>query len=141
MATRQMVIFNVNGQDFGIDINQVNIIERPLEIFKIPNTPEYIEGLINLRGKVHTVFNLRKRFGLPPKEFDEGTKIIIANINESVVGFIVDEVREIIRVEESALESAPEILKGLDKRYVNGIAKAGENVIMLLDLDEVLSGE
>lgn len=140
MAARQIVIFGVNNQDFGVDINQVNIIERPMEIFKIPNTPDYIAGLINLRGKVHTVFDLRKRFGLEPKAFDESTKFIIANLNSSVIGFIVDEVKEIIHIEEENIENTPSILEGLDRKFISGIAKSGDKVIMLLDLEETLSG-
>jgi purine-binding chemotaxis protein CheW len=141
MAIRQLVVFSVNNEEFGIDIEQVNIIERSLEIFKIPNTPEYIEGLVNLRGKVHTVFNLRKRFNMPAKDFDENTKIIMANIGGAIVGLIVDEVKEIVRVEDKDTESAPKVLENLDRRYINGVAKVGERIIMLLDLAVVLAAD
>ncbi len=70
MAVQQLVIFNVNNESFGVEITQVKEIIRPMDIYKIPNTPDYIEGLINLRGKVHTVFNLRKKFNLPDKSFE-----------------------------------------------------------------------
>ncbi len=134
MATRQLVIFDVNGEEFGVDIEQVNIIERTLEIFKIPNTPEYVEGLVNLRGKVHTVFNLRKRFKMPVKDFDENTKIIMANTGAAIVGLIVDEVKEIIKVDDKDIESAPKVLENLERKYISSVAKVGDRIILMLDL-------
>ena len=138
MAIRQLVVFSVNNEEFGIDIEQVNIIERSLEIFKIPNTPEYIEGLVNLRGKVYTVFNLRKRFKMPPKDFDDNTKIIMVNTGASIIGLVVDEVMEIVRVDDKDIESAPKVLQDLKRKYITGVAKVGERIIMLLDLVIVL---
>jgi purine-binding chemotaxis protein CheW len=135
MASRQLVVFTVNNEEFGVEITNVMEIIRPVEIFKIPNTPDYMEGLINLRGKVHTVFNLRKRFNLPANEFDENTKIIIVNINNLVTSFIADEVKEIIRVEDEDIESASGILSGFRDRFINGVAKLGNRVVLLLDLE------
>ena len=139
MASKQMVIFKINEEAFGVEISQVSSIERPLEIFKVPNTPEFIEGLINLRGKIYTVFNLRKKFGFPYKEFDDSTKIVIVNINSVTVGFIVDEVNEITTFEDSDMENTPAIISGLDKKYLSGIAKKGEKIILLLDLVHIIS--
>ncbi|MCR4435484.1 MAG: chemotaxis protein CheW [Clostridiales bacterium] len=139
MADRQLVIFNLNGEDFGVEITQVKEIIKPMEIFKVPDTPEFIEGLINLRGKVHTIFNLRRRLGLPVKEFDDGTKIIIVSVNSMLVGFIVDEVNEIVRVGEEHIEGTPEAITSLNKRYLSGVAKIGERIVLLLDLSNVLS--
>lgn len=135
MASRQLVIFGINGEEFGVEITHVKEINRPMEIFKIPNTPDYIEGLINLRGKVHTVFNLRKRFGLADNGMDENSKIIMVNVDTSVIGFIVDEVKEIIRVEDEDLEDTPKVLTDLKGKYVNGVAKIGERVVLMLNLD------
>lgn len=135
MASRQLVVFTVNNEEFGVEITNVREIIRPVEIFKVPNTPDYMEGLINLRGKVHTVFNLRKRFSLPANEFDENTKIIIVNINNLVTGFIADEVKEIIRVEDENIESASGILSEFKDRFINGVAKLGNRVVLLLDLE------
>lgn len=139
MSTKQLVVFTINGEEFGLEIDHINSIEKMLEVFKIPNTPEYVEGLVNLRGKVHTVFNLRKRFGLPCPEFTDSTKIIMANTSASIVGIIVDEVREIVKVEDSEFEGAPKALSGLSEKFISGIAKIGARVIMMLDLDKVLS--
>lgn len=141
MASRQLVIFSINGEDFGIDINQVNSIEKMMEIFQVPNTPNFIEGLINLRGKVYTVLNLRKRFNLPARDFDDNTKIIIVNIDTSMIGFIVDEVKEIITFDDADLEATPDIIKGVNRRFLSGVAKKGEKIVLILDLSQVLSAE
>ncbi|MCX7921423.1 MAG: chemotaxis protein CheW [Clostridia bacterium] len=141
MASRQLVIFKVNDEDFGIDINQVNSIEKPMEIFKVPNTPDYVEGLINLRGKVYTVFNLRKKFNLPTMEFDDSTKIIIVKEKSVMVGFIVDEVNEIITFDDSNIESTPEVIAGFDRKYLGGVAKRDDKIVLILDLVNILSLE
>lgn len=139
MASQQLVIFRVNEEHYGIGITQVDSIIKPLEIYKIPNTPEYVEGLINLRGKVYTVFNLRKRFGLPDKEFDDNTKIIITKVDSMVIGLIVDEVNEILTFEDKDIENTPQTLSGLGRKFVSGIAKKGDQIIMMLNLNEVSS--
>ncbi len=141
MAVKQLVIFRVEDEEFGVEITQVKEIIKPMEIFKVPNSPQFIEGLINLRGKVHTVFNLRKKFNLPQKEFDDNTKIIIVNVNDLMVGFIVDEVNEIVRINDENIENTPPSVTGLDKKYLNGVAKIDNRLILLLDLSKVLSSE
>ena len=141
MGTRQLVVFTINSEEFGIEIDRINSIEKMLDIFKIPNTPDYIEGLVNLRGKVHTVFNLRKRFNMECPEFDENNKIIMANTSSSIVGIIVDEVKEIVKIEESDFEAAPQSLSNLKDKYLDGIAKIGPRIIMLLDLEKVLEAD
>ncbi len=139
MAGQQLVIFNINGENFGVEITQVKEIIKPMEIFKVPNTPDYIEGLINLRGKVHTVFNMRKKFGLPTIDFDDNTKIIIVSVNSMLIGFIVDEVNEIVRVEEEQMENAPQAISSVSLKYITGVAKIGERIILILDLSSALS--
>ncbi|MDF2523024.1 MAG: Chemotaxis protein CheW [Clostridiales bacterium] len=139
MASRQLVIFKVNNEDFGVEISQVSSIEKPMEIFKVPNTPEYIEGLINLRGKVHTVFNLRKKFNFPIKEWDDNTKIVITSVNNLNLGFIVDEVNEIMKIEDESIEKAPGVIDSIDSEYLKGVAKLQEKLVLLLDLSRVLT--
>lgn len=142
MAGKQLVIFKVNEENFGIDINQVNIIVEPMEIFKVPNTPDYVEGLINLRGKVYTIFNLRKKFGLQAKETDENTKIILVKLNTLIVGLIVDEVNEIVTFEDQEMEPAPlSISMGGNRKFINGVAKKSDRIVMILDMESLLSVE
>jgi purine-binding chemotaxis protein CheW len=139
MATQQLVKFNIADETFGIEITQIHQIIKPQEVFKVPNTPPFIEGLINLRGRVLTIFNLRRRFGLPDKENDENTKILIINMNDLLLGFTVDSVTEIVRVNEEDIEDTPPSLKTFDKRFLSGVGKIGDKLILLLNLEKVLT--
>lgn len=141
MATHQLVKFMVADLAFGIEITKIHQILKPQQIFKVPNTAAYIEGLLNLRGKVLTVFNLRRRFLLSDKDQDENTKIIIVNLNDYLLGFTVDSVTEIVRVQDEDIESTPPALQGFDKKFLSGIGKIDGNLILLLDLTKVLSSE
>ena len=141
MGTRQFVVFTINDEEFGLNIENISSIEKMLDIFKIPNTPDYIEGLANLRGKVLTVFNLRRRFNLASPEFDENTKIIIANTSVSEIGIIVDGVNEIIKVEDDEFDPAPQALLNVRDRFLSGTAKVGDRLVLMLDLEKVLTEE
>ncbi len=139
MSTRQYVVFSIGEEDFGLSIENISSIEKMLEIFKIPNAPNYIEGLANLRGKVYTIFNLRKRFNLPGIEFDDNTKIIIANTSSSEIGIIVDEVHEIVKVDDDQFSPIPNALSNLKDRFLSGTANVDDRLIMILDSEKVLS--
>lgn len=139
MANQQFVIFDLNNESFGIAITQIREIIKPVEVFKVPDTPSYIEGLINLRGKVHTVFNLRKKLNLPPKEIDDTAKIIIVSYNDMPIGFIVDEVNEIIRVEDESIEPAPQSISSVNVKFISGVAKVDDKIILIFDLQNALS--
>jgi len=135
MANQQIVIFKVDEEMFGINIEQVKEIITPMETFKIPNSPSFVQGLINLRGKIYTILNLRKKFNLAAKESDEHTKIVILNSDSLAVGFIIDVVNEIIRIDDKDIENPPESIKALNKKYITGVAKIGEKAVLLLDLE------
>lgn len=139
MATQQFVIFSLNNEFFGIEIKQVKEIIKPMDTYQVPDTPDFIEGLVNLRGRIHTIFNLRKKFKLPVNDYDDKTKIIIVNINNMMLGFTVDEVSEIITVDDEQIESAPNVITSLDRKYVKYIAKLENKIVLLLDLDLVLT--
>ncbi len=134
MANQQIVIFKVDDEMFGINIDQVKEIIAPMEIFKIPNTPGFVQGLINLRGKIYTILNLRKKFNLAAKESDEHTKIVILNSENLAVGFIIDVVNEIIWIDDKDIENPPDTIKSLNRKYITGIAKIDEKAVLLLDL-------
>lgn len=139
MAIQQLVKFSVADQNFGVNINQIYQIIKPQEVFKVPNTPPFIEGLINLRGKVLTVFNLRKRFNMPEKANDEDTKVLIVNMNDMLLGFTVDSVTEIVRINDEDIEDTPTTLRNFDRRFLSGVGKLGDKLILLLDLEKVLT--
>lgn len=134
--SQQLVLFKVSDEVFAISINHVNIIEKITDIYKVPDTPVYIEGLINLRGKVHTVFNLRKKFGYQPIQFDDNTRIIILNHSTSV-GLLVDEVFEIISAEDSDIKPAPELISGLSGKFFDGVVERDGKIVLILDLDKL----
>ncbi len=138
MDANKLIVFTINAEEFGMDIDLIDSIENILEFFKIPSAPDYIEGMINLRGKVHTVFNLRKRFNLPCPEFNESNKIIMANTADSIVGIIADEVKEIIKVENSDFEAAPNTASSLKNKFLSGSVRIGGRTIMLLDIEKVI---
>ena len=139
MAMQQFIKFKVGDETFGIKITEIFQIIKPQEVFKVPNTPAFVEGLLNLRGKVLTVFNLRKRFNMPEKENDENTKIIIVNMNGMLLGFTVDSVTEIVRVPDEEIESTPPVLQNFDRRFLSGVAKLDDKLILLLDFEKVLT--
>jgi purine-binding chemotaxis protein CheW len=139
MASQQILIFKLNNEEFGVDIAQIDSIIPPKEIVKVPNTPEFIEGLLSLRGKVYTIFNLRKKFHFPNIESDESTKIVIVNVNSMMIGFIADEVKEIIKIEDEAINANSETIAGLSKKFLSGAAKVDERIVLILDLSQTLS--
>jgi purine-binding chemotaxis protein CheW len=139
MASQQILIFKLNNEEFGVDIAQIDSIIPPKEIVKVPNTPEFIEGLLSLRGKVYTIFNLRKKFHFPNIESDENTKIVIVNVNSMMIGFIADEVKEIIKIEDEAINANSETIAGLSKKFLSGAAKVDERIVLILDLSQTLS--
>ncbi|MDO4765857.1 MAG: chemotaxis protein CheW [Eubacteriales bacterium] len=139
-ATKQ-VVFHLDNEEYGVDIMKVNVIEKYQDIVKVPNSPEYIEGIINLRGEILPIFNLRKKFNLKEKAIDENTKIIVVFLGDMKVGFIVDSVSQIINIEESQLVPAPKIVTGVNRRYIQSVAKVGERMVVLLDVDLMLEDE
>lgn len=137
---QQFVIFNLNDEYFGVSIDHIIEIIRLQEVFKVPNTPPYIEGLINLRGKVFTLLNLRKKFEFPEKELNkEDSKILIIETNSKSFGFIVDAVDEIVKIEDEEIQPPPESTTTLDKKYIKGSAKVQKQLILLLDLEMLVS--
>lgn len=138
MATKQYVVFNIEDENFALDIEKVKEIIKPVEIARVPNVPDFIEGMINMRGKIHAVINVRSKFKVPKKDFDEGTKIILVNMNSMLAGVIVDGVSEIIRVEEEDIEKAPEIISKANPEYISGVIKKEEKMFIILDIDRVI---
>ncbi|MCS7053245.1 MAG: chemotaxis protein CheW [Ignavibacterium sp.] len=135
----QLVSFNIGNEEFGIDILKVEEIIRLISITKIPNAPDFIEGVINLRGKVIPVIDLRTRLKREKKQHDNNTRVIVVEVNGRTVGFIVDSVREVLRVPKSITEPPPSIVAGVDSEYITAIGKLEDRLLILLDLEKVLS--
>lgn len=139
MAEQQVVVFGLGREEYGVEITEVQEIVRLQDITKIPNTPEFVEGVVNLRGKVIPLIDLKKRFGLEQAERTGDNRIIVVNINDSVIGVIVDYVSEVIRLADDMIEQPPSIVKGIGKEYLKGIGKISDRLLILLDLEKILN--
>lgn len=134
----QLVSFTIGDEEFGVDILKVQEINRMVEVTRIPNSPPYIEGVINLRGKVIPIVDLRTRFSIPKKEWEKSTRIIVIELEGKIVGFIVDAVREVLRIPQSITEPPPHMIAGIDAEYITAIGKLKDRMILLLDLECIL---
>nr|WP_240331227.1 chemotaxis protein CheW [Salinibacter ruber] len=108
---RQFVSFIVAEEEFGVDILTVQEIIRPVEITRVPHAPDFVEGVINLRGRILPIIDLRTRLGFPERDQDEDTRILVVELQDQTVGFVTDSVREVLRVEESTIEPAPDLIR------------------------------
>lgn len=135
----QLVSFNIGEEEFGVDILRVQEINRMVEITRVPNSPDYVEGVINLRGKVIPIIYMRKRLGMPSKPLDKDTRIIVVEIDKRVIGFIVDSVNEVLRINKSITEPPPTMVAGIDSDFITSIAKLEDRLLILLDLEKILT--
>lgn len=134
----QLVSFNIGSEEFGVDILKVQEIIRMVEITRVPQAPHYVEGVINLRGKVIPIVDLRKRFSLQMKEYDKNTRIVVVDIDGSIMGMIVDAVSEVLRLPASTIEPPPDIVTGVNAEYIKGVAKLENRLLIFLDLSRVV---
>lgn len=137
----QIVVFEVGSEHFGVEIASVESIIKMQPITQLPHVPSFVEGVTNLRGKVLPVIDLRKRFGLTPREADKNSRIIVVNVDQTEVGMIVDEVSEVLTIAEGAVEPAPAITSTVDSSFITGIAKLNQRLVILLDLHRILTNE
>ncbi|MDD2421686.1 MAG: chemotaxis protein CheW [Heliobacteriaceae bacterium] len=135
----QLVVFGLGSEEYGVPIMQVKEIIRLITSTKIPQSPDFVEGVINLRGNVIPVIDLKKRFGLPLSETTVNTRIIVVNIGEHTVGVVVDAVTEVLRLSLSAVEPPPPMMSGISIDYIKGVGKVEDRLLILLDLDKILS--
>jgi purine-binding chemotaxis protein CheW len=137
----QLVSFKIGVEEFGVDILKVQEINRMLEVTRVPNAPEHVEGVINLRGKVIPIINLRRRFGMERKERDKDTRIVVVELSGKVVGFVVDAVSEVLRIPRNVTEPPPSLVAGIEAEYITAVGKLEDRLLILLDLEKVLSME
>ncbi len=138
-ATEQYVVFRLGKEEYAFDITSVKEIRDMEQVAKVHRSPSYIEGVMNLRGKLVTVVDLRKRLSIEAKERDDLSKVVVIEAPDAPVGFLVDEVTEVIRVNKGDIESAPTyVAQGLEAEYVKGIAKMGDRLITVIDPVKIL---
>jgi purine-binding chemotaxis protein CheW len=140
VAGLQAVVFALCGDEFAVDVVHVREIDRMARITRVPRVPPYVEGIINLRGQLVPVVDLRKRLGMPHADATKSSRIVVAEIGGRSVGMIVDEVREVVRIPADQIAPSESVLEGLATEYVGALAKAGSRVIVILDLQRVLAG-
>ncbi|TAN44302.1 MAG: chemotaxis protein CheW [Nitrospirae bacterium] len=134
----QLVTFNLDNEEYAVDILKVQEINRMTEITRVPNSPAYVEGVVNLRGKVIPVINIRTKFNLAAKEPDSRSRIMIMDIEGITMGVVVDSVSEVLRIPGNIVEPTPPMASNISTEFMRGIAKLEDRLIILLDLDRML---
>ncbi len=137
----QAVVFMLNRAYYGVPILQVQEIVKMTEITELPNTPDFVQGIVNLRGKIIPIIDMRKRFGLPEETIDENWKILILKEEDVLFGVMVDQISEVEKVPATLIEKPPKIVAGVNGKFINGIAKTENRLLILLDIAKILSDE
>lgn len=137
----QWVTFRLDGETYGINVMQVQEVLRMTEIAPVPGAPDYVVGIINLRGNVVTVIDTRKRFGLMPTEADDSTRIVIIESDNNIVGILVDSVAEVVNLRGSQIETAPNVGNEESSKYIQGVFSRNEDILILVDLNKFLTDE
>jgi len=136
----QIVTFILDDQEFGLNILEVQEINKLTTVTKIPNSAGYIEGIINLRNKIIPIINLKKRmqFDNVDNINDKTARIIVVNINETIVGFIVDSVSEVLRISQETVEPLPDLINNVKSEYVKGVIRYNDRLLILIDLKKII---
>ena len=135
----QLVSFKIGKEEFAVDILKVQEIIKIISITKVPNSPHFVEGVINLRGRVIPIIDLRIRLGLEKVQHTNDTRIIVVELEGNIVGFIVDAVYEVLRISKSITEAPPELVTGVNSEFITAVGKLEDRILILLDLEKVLS--
>jgi purine-binding chemotaxis protein CheW len=135
----QLACFRIGEEYYGLDILRIREVIRPQKLTPVPKAPEFVEGVINLRGAVIPVVDLRKRFGSAPTAGGKKTRIIICVLSGRILGLIVDEVAEVRRYSRQEVQPAPRFLKGRGAEFFLGVCRRGDDLVMIVDLERILS--
>ncbi|RCX16649.1 purine-binding chemotaxis protein CheW [Anaerobacterium chartisolvens] len=138
MSELQIVVFSLNNDLCGADTLQIKQIIKYQEVTKMPQMPEFVDGVVNLRGNVVPIINLNKRFSLGDTEITKKTKVLISEVDGQFIGYIVNDVYELMKLEEEEIEVLPDILRQAGNKYLKSVGKKGEKIISILDLSSIL---
>ncbi len=141
IGTMQLVSFRLGPEEYGVEITKVQEIILMGEITRVPQTPDYIKGLINLRSTVIPIVDLRLRFGLEPQAATDETRIMVINVRGKTIGIIVDAVSEVLRISHDQIAPPPPTIAGLGREYLTGLVKLDSRLLILLDIDKILAEE
>lgn len=137
----KVIVFQLKDEEYGIPVQQVQSIERLMHITRVPKVARFVKGVMNLRGVVTPIIDLRTRFGIEPIDYSESTRIIIVGVGEMEVGLIVDAANDVIDIPDGSIEPPPEVVGTVEVEYLNGVAKLEKRLLILLNLDKVLNSE
>ena len=137
----EFINFRIGEENYGVDIQKVKEVIRHREITRLPKAPSFVKGVINLRGDVIPILDLRDRFDLEHKEYTEMTRVIVVEVDTRSIGMVVDSVSHVQRIGEAEIEPPPPIVGGISAEYLRGVGKVGEKLIVLLNIDRILTVE
>ena len=137
----KLAVFMLGGQPYAIDIMKIKQIIRPLKITRLPQSPDFLEGVINLRGVFIPVIDMRLRFSMGPRDAKQEGKVIIANVDRRIVGVMVDEVTEVIPMPKNQIQPPPRVIRGVESSYLLGVCRYQDEILLILNLDEILTAE
>lgn len=141
MAEHQFVVFKLNKEEYGIEIMQVQEISPYQKATSVPNAPVFVDGIINLRGEVIPVINLKRQFNIAETEITEQTRLIVVNSGRRRIGFVVDDASEVITMAEDNIEEVPPMIVGDNKKYLKGVGKIENRILIILDLQQLFTVE
>ena len=139
MSEKQFVIFKLGQQNYCVDIMNIGGITEYKGATKVPESPYFVEGVINLRGNIIPIINLKKRFNITETRKAEDCRVVLYNLNGSEIGFLVDEANQVIKIDSQDIDPTPDIIKGEDKEYIDGVGKVGQEIVIVLDLAKILT--
>lgn len=141
MTELKVIVFQLQDEEYGVPVEQVRSIEKVMHITRVPRTEGFVKGVINLRGVVTPIIDLRKRFGIGEADYTENTRIIIVVLEDMEVGLIVDAANDVIDISKNSIEPPPDVVGAVEVEYINGIAKLDRRLLILLNLEKVLNPE
>jgi purine-binding chemotaxis protein CheW len=138
---KQLIGFFVGAEEYGLAILRVKEIIRLKEITRLPQSPQFVKGIINLRGDVIPILSLAEKFGLEAREAGQAARVIVAEIEGRLIGMMVDAVSQVLRIPADQIDPPPEMIGGLSRQFVQGVGKLGDRLVILLNIDRVLSSD
>ncbi|WP_026906140.1 chemotaxis protein CheW [Paucisalibacillus globulus] len=138
---KKVIVFQLKDEEFAVSVQQIGSIERIQTITRVPNTAKFVKGVINLRGIVTPIIDLRSRLGIEETDYNESTRIIIVYLDDMEVGLIVDAANDVIDISTDIIEPAPEVIGVVNQDYIEGVAKLEKRLLILLDLRRILTTE
>ena len=135
----QLISFAISEEDYGVDIQTVKEVIRHREITRLPKAPPFVKGVINLRGDIIPIVDLRERFGMEQQEYTDMTRVMVVEVGDRSVGMVVDSVSHVLRIEQDQIEPPPSCVGKISEEYIRGVGKVAEKLIVLLNIDKILS--